>query len=402
MDNTKKVILLNKKEECSGCSACVSACPVSAIDFREDNEGFLYPYINTDLCIQCGKCVRICPITGDRDNKESHKKYYAARINDSSVRMESSSGGIFSLLAEWIESKHGVIYGAEFDADYTVRHSRAEHSKEWTKFKTSKYLQSRMENIFLQVKNDLIAGRFVLFTGTPCQISGLINYLGETSKEKLITCDLICHGTPSPKIWVEYLKFIEKSNQRKIGYVNFRSKENSGWHRSKLNILDINGEVLVDEGQENNLFFKLFSNNLILRPSCYICKYADIRRPGDITLGDFWGIEKLFQEFDDNKGISLIICNTEKGENILEKISKDMTYFEVQQEQCIQPNLERPSYCPETRQRFWHNYFKRGGIYAAKQLGLISCNMRDQIIFFYDRVINKIMRLKRNEDSGTL
>ena len=402
MDNTKKVILFNKKEECSGCSACVSACPVRAIDFREDNEGFLYPYINTDLCIQCGKCVRICPITGDRDNKESPKRYYAARINDSSVRMESSSGGIFSLLAEWIESKHGVIYGAEFDADYTVRHSRAEHSKEWTKFKTSKYLQSKMENIFLQVKNDLIAGRFVLFTGTPCQISGLLNYLEGTPKEKLITCDIICHGTPSPQIWVEYLRFIEKKKKQKIGYVNFRSKKSSGWHRSKLNILDRNGKILVDEDKENNLFFKLFSNNLILRPSCYICKYADKKRASDITLGDFWGIEKLFQDFDDDNGISLIICNTAKGERIIEKVRKGMTCFEVQQEQCMQPNLERPSYCPETRHRFWYNYFKRGVIYAAKQLGLISCDMWDHIIFLYDRVINKLMRLKRNEDSGTL
>lgn len=369
------------KYDCCGCSACYSICPVNAIRFIIDEEGFRYPYIHQDLCVNCKKCEMVCPLKS-KYVSSNPLHIYAAKNKYESIREKSSSGGVFSLLADFFEANGGVIYGAAFDEKHTVRHMRAENVVEWQKFCGSKYVQSDLKGVFSQIKADLKQGREVLFTGTPCQIDGLKQYLKQekVSSGFLLTCDIVCHGVPSPLIWREYLEYLQNVSGREIESISFRDKSRLGWHNSTLTIKDKEQCLILDETQRENYYFQLFLCHEIIRPACHKCRYSNFSRVGDITLGDFWGIEKNFKQFDDDKGVSLVMVNTEAGKNIWGAIQNNAEYFEVSREQCIQPNLEMPSEEGLGRKRFWHWYKTYGFKRTGQSRGYLPMNFFEKVI----------------------
>lgn len=388
-------VLFNDKADCMGCSACFAACPKNAIEMKADSEGFLYPQIQEAKCIDCGKCERVCPLKNERSERLP-LCFLGAKHKDPQIRASSSSGGVFSLLAEGVQQAGGVIYGAAFDKSFSVKHMRAETEDAWHPFRTSKYVQSDMGNCFAQVEKDLQAGRKVLFTGTPCQVDGLKRYLGSEEKmTNLLTCDIICHGVPSPRVWKDWLESLKSQGKFAIGRINFRDKENVGWHRSTVTIWDLEGKVRLKEGQTQALFFRLFFNHLILRPACHRCGYASFNRPGDITLGDFWGVEKQFPEFDDDKGVSLVMCNTQKGREQLSCIFQALELQSAEQAQCVQPNLEGPSTCYGDRAGFWREYDRFGLTHAAKYAGHVPLSRVEGLWYRVYRKVVRILSRKR-------
>lgn len=381
--------IYENKTECTGCTACYSVCPVQAINMEQDEEGFYYPVINQGLCIDCCKCQRVCPEKSSRSDLEPIS-LYAVKSKDDAIRMRSSSGGSFTILAEWIEQHSGVIYGAAYDDQFQVKHYRAEKRSEWEKFRVSKYVQSNLGETFKQIKSDLIDERFVLFTGTPCQVNGLKAFLKGIDANRLITCDIICHGTSSPKVWGDYLEYIQKKYRVSVKSINFRDKHKFGWHNSNLSIWGAKGTLILSESQKDNMFFQLFYRHLILKPACYECAYSNFFRPGDITLGDYWGVDKYYPDFDDDKGTSLLMCNTERGKKLWEEIKNQVKYIHILKEECLQPNLQKPSKRPDNRDQFWKIYQKYGIKKIGQDMGLLPLSHIERICRKIGRVLRKI------------
>lgn len=297
------MLTFTDKSQCCGCTACASICPEQCIQMIEDKEGFLYPQINHSVCIDCGLCEKVCPVLHPVQAKE-RPAVFAAVNNNFEVRMQSSSGGIFTLLAEQTIQKGGVVFGACFDKEWNVVHRYTETLGGLSVFRGSKYVQSDMGTSFQDAKRFLDQGREVLFSGTPCQIAGLKNYL-RRSYPTLLTVEVACHGVPSPKVWKSYL-----SGKRNIRSINFRSKI-QGWKNFRLELIYADGRV---EGAslENDFYMKAFLFNLSLRPSCYACATKIKSSQSDIVIADFWGIDQIQPEIDDNKGCSLVMVNNSK------------------------------------------------------------------------------------------
>ena len=369
-DKLENNIEINEKKACSGCSACYSICPKQAISMVTDKEGFDYPVVNHDKCINCGLCKKVCPLR-NQDKRLDKSRYFAVKNVDECTRMHSTSGGVFSILVNYVLEKDGVIYGAAYDKEFRVIHKRAS-DKSWEEFRGSKYVQSIIGDVFAEVRNDLKNKKWVLFSGTPCQVDGLQKYLEKSNirRDTLITCDLVCHGVASPLVWQEYLD-LAVGNRSVIKFINFRDKNNCGWHDSRFRIYDEKDKYIVDYAQPNGIYWGLFLNNYILRPSCYECHYSNFKRVGDFTLGDYWGIEHKHAEFDDNKGVSLFMVNTSQAQSIWEEIKKNTYNIEVNQGECVQPNLLNPSPCPLKRNQFFRVFRKRGILYAAKYVGVV-------------------------------
>lgn len=383
--------VFDSKYDCCGCSACYAVCPTNAIHMDADEEGFRYPQIDPALCVHCHRCREVCPLRAGNGHPEPIK-IYAAKNCDEAVRKHSSSGGIFFLLADYVQRNGGVVYGAAFDECYRVRHVRAESAGEWKKFCVSKYVQSDMADVFSAVCEDLCDGRTVLFSGTPCQIDGLKRYLKGVKAGHLITCDIVCHGVPSPQVWEDYLLYLSQSSGKTISSVSFRDKERLGWHDSTLTIKDEDGYTLLSDAHKDNCFSQLCFCHEILRPACHRCQYASFRRPGDMTLGDFWGIEKNFAPFDDNKGVSLVMVNTETGERIWHQICDNADFFEVSKDQCIQPNLIKPSEENPGRTAFWQWYHRYGFKRAGQWRGLLPAAKGDRAVLLLLRCEYKLRR----------
>lgn len=321
------MINIAHKEDCCGCGACISACPQNCIAFIPDREGFLYPSINSDDCVDCHLCERICPVINN-DVKSRIPVVYGCLCDDT-IRMKSSSGGVFTLLSEYVIQKGGIVFGAKFDNHWHLIHDYVDSFDGLDSLRRSKYVQSDIHNCYQLVKYFLELNKYVLFSGTPCQISGLRCYLKKEYKS-LFLVDLICHGVPSPHVWEKYLIEsidrvcnITNANKKsvKVADVNFREKKNS-WRNYNITIkYDIGDEEYVErENIYKNMYMKLFLDNITLRPSCYDCKFRNQKSGSDITLGDFWGCETFYQ--DDDKGISLVLLNTDKGKSLFSKIHK--------------------------------------------------------------------------------
>lgn len=383
----QKHIIINDKERCCGCTACYSACPQNAIGMFEDEEGFQYPKVDKNKCIDCGLCIQRCPLhTGNHAPETQY--FYAVKHRQETVRAASSSGGVFSALAENIIGRSGIVYGAAYDADFNVCHIRT-CGDDWKKLRSSKYVQSNMGDTFSHVKEDLKEGNDVLFTGTPCQIAGLKKYLSGVDTTKLLTVDLICHGVPSPGVWQDYLKTLKKKSTQEIGKINFRNKEGCGWHRSTLRIESPTGEVIVEQSHKEGFFSQLFFNHLIIRPSCFSCQYANINRVGDITIGDYWGVENAHPELDDNKGLSLVMANTPKGRNALEAVNSACEIIPVSQKTCMQPQLQEPARRYGGRDRFWWTYRRFGLEIAGKNAKLLPVKKWESPLLFLIRILYK-------------
>jgi coenzyme F420-reducing hydrogenase beta subunit len=360
------MIAYDKKEDCSGCTACQNICPHDAISMQADREGFLYPVINEEHCNDCGLCQKICPFQNNYKISGNFKQplVYAAKHRSDEVRMNSSSGGMFTAISDYILSNAGVIYGAAFDKQFKVCHQRAENKGERNKFRGSKYVQSDLNGVFTEIKNELKNGRMVLFTGTPCQNAGLHAFLNK-SYENLYLCDIVCHGTPSPLLWQEYIHFLEKKNKSRLISYSFRHK-GIGWRGYNVYAVFDNGKNKLNT-TEVLTYTRIFGSDLALRSSCYNCKFCNFHRPSDITIADFWGIEKSMPEFDDNKGISLVLVNSTKGQGLFQQVSNGLYYRESNTKDCLQPNLHSPSQVSLLREQFWQEYSDKGFEYVLKR-----------------------------------
>lgn len=300
------------KQQCCGCGACVQKCPKQCISLNEDNEGFLYPHVEIETCIDCGLCEKVCPVLNPYGTREP-LQVLAAINKDEKIRMESSSGGIFTLLAEQIIKEDGVVFGARFDDEWQVTLDYTETMEGLAAFRGSKYVQARTGDTYKQCEQFLKAGRKVLYTGTPCQIAGLHHYLRK-QYYNLTTCDFVCHGVPSPKVWRMYLKEVIDGANKAITDIKFRNKDN-GWKAFNFKLLydSENKTTTLTSCHKDNLYMRAFLRDIILRPSCHDCKSKQGRSMSDITIADFWGIHKRHPEMDDDKGTGLVIIHTDKG-----------------------------------------------------------------------------------------
>lgn len=395
-----------KKENCSGCGVCKLICPNNAISMVVDKEGFLYPYINLEKCTNCGLCKKICPFKGKQQLKENKNlKIFAVKNKNQEVREKSSSGGVFSLLAEEVIKQKGSVYGALLDKKNQVMHAEITQIKNLYKLYGSKYVQSDLKNVYNEIKEKLSKGKKILFSGTPCQVAGLKAYLGNRKEDNLILVDIICHGVPSPSIWEDFVKTLEKENNSKLKKFYFRNKD-FGWLES---VKRCRAEFLNKKIRRNELtnsFNNLFLNDLILRPSCHNCPFTTFDREGDITLGDFWRIIEEIPSFYDNKGVSTILINTEKGKKEFNKIKKDIFYCKSNKRQTKQKTLERPTPKNKKRKQFWKEYSKKGYLFVAKRYtpyGLknkIKFEAKKLIIFGLKkiRLFNTVKRTLKKEN----
>lgn len=352
-------------EDCCGCTSCENICPTNAIEMITDKEGFMYPKIDQALCINCGKCKDVCAFQKgcDTSNNLDQIMAYGIKHKNDNVRLNSRSGGTFTAISDYVINQSGAVYGAKFDQNLNVVHSRATNKKDRDLFRGSKYVQSSLDNTFKKVIEDLVNEKYVLFSGTPCQTAGLNKYLSKIgiNRDKLILVDLVCHGTPSPKIFRDYINFLNKKHKTNITNFEFRNKRKFGWEAHRETYKVRNKEYSSD------VYTTLFSRDEMLRPSCYNCKYTNLKRPSDITLGDFWGIEKVLPNFTDDKGISLVFINTAKGKRLFNSIKTELDYVECSGADFIQPNLKTPTECPSTRAKFWNNYEENGFEYIARK-----------------------------------
>lgn len=321
------MVELADKSCCSGCAACHDICPKGAISMVADAEGFLYPQINRSLCVECGLCARVCPSL-NRDLPRTPLAVYAARAKDNELRLKSSSGGVFSLLARQVLARGGVVYGAGFDhADWHVMHKSAENENELEDLRGSKYVQSDVQGIYAAVKDQLLAGREVMFSGTPCQVAGLRRYLNvlKVDVSKLLLVDVVCHAVPSPLAWRKYLdeRLAKSGPGAIIRRIAFRHK-NCGWKRFALSLRFVNDKEYCCD-LHTDPFLRGFLNELYNRPSCHNCQCRELRSGSDLTIADFWSVDKYHPEMDDDRGTSLVLVNTDVGAALVGEISSQLT-----------------------------------------------------------------------------
>ena len=340
------------KSKCSGCHACFNICPKDAITMIPDENGFKYPQTNDDLCIHCDLCKKVCPILKDI-KKENDIHAYACINKDDEIRRNSSSGGVFYLLAKNVLSRNGVVFGARFNDDFEVVHDYIEKVEDIHLFQGSKYVQSTIHDSYKKAKQFLNENRLVLFTGTPCQIEGLLSYL-QKDYPNLITQDIICHGVPSPKLFKLYKENIQNKYGDDITKINFRKKTNS-WKNYEMSIDLKNHHYEISHNDD--VYMKAFLNDIALRDSCYQCNAKKKHRLSDITLADFWGIENVLPEMDDDKGTSLVIINSVLGNQLFEEIMDQINYREVEYEKAIanNPSLYRSVNRPKNRDAYLNN-----------------------------------------------
>lgn len=360
------MLTLKTNKDCCGCQACEQICPKHCITMEYDIEGFLYPSINVDLCNNCSLCEQVCPIINQK-NPSKPIKAFAAKNKNEIIRHESSTGGVFSLIAENIINEGGVVFGVKFNKEWEVIHAYTDTIEGLSDFRKSKYVQSKIGNTFITVKRILKEGKKVLFSGTPCQIAGLKLFL-QKEYDNLLTVDLVCHGVPSPKVWNLYItELLQQKNNGSspnnsltfsdIKNISFRNKIN-GWKNFSV-VIDMATErdpnfSLISETVDKNIYMKGFLRNIYLRPSCYACPCRFLKSGSDITISDFWSIGKFYPKSDDNKGINAILTNTTKGNVFFENLT-NIDSFETTYEKILIGNqsLEHDSIEPKQRGSFF-------------------------------------------------
>lgn len=382
------MIKIINKSNCCGCTACASICPHNAISMIRDSLGFLYPKVQDDLCQNCGLCVKVCQfhIGYNRYDNYNTPYSYQFRLKSEDQLKKSQSGGAFFSIANKFIVDGGVVYGAAFTDKWQVTHQRIDQVKLLEALRMSKYVQSDMRGVFLQVREDLLQGFHVLFSGTACQVAGLKSFIPDRLHKNLFCLDIICHGVPSPKIWEDYIAYLQKSRKSKIIKACFRDKR-FGWHGARESFLFDNGNEEF-RGTSNYLYF----SGLSLRESCAKCYYTNLKRVGDITLGDQWGIPKDSQ-YDDDKGLSLVLINSEKGKHLFEKSKLSNIVESIPLEYCIQPQLQHPSRMNPHYKKFIQDYKRYGFVYVAKKYSDMGWQYKkNKAIETFKNYIRKLIR----------
>lgn len=320
------------KTECVGCGACTK-CPQGCISMQEDTEGFLYPVVDASKCIGCGLCDNSCPVkrTDDSESKSVDYQAFGGYCVDENIRSDSSSGGAFSMLASWILDKQGVVFGCELNKDMKAVHVGISSIDDLHRLRGSKYVQSEIGNTFYEVETLLKQDKYVLFVGTPCQIGGLKGFLN-AEYEKLYTCDFICHGVPSPKVFKKYLDDIKANKKSDIVEFRFRNKD-TGWNQSGMQqgtlVKFADGGSVRKHPAYKDSYMNGFLSDITLRPSCYECRFKhDFNCVSDITIADFWGVDSVKPQLNDGCGTSLVIVGTQKGQKLFNASREDLGKFE--------------------------------------------------------------------------
>lgn len=322
------MIHITDKVDCCGCNACGDICGKQAISFKTDNEGFWYPEVDMEKCVDCGLCEKVCPIlnTATHIQRFSEPKVFAAYAKDESIRLDSTSGGIYSMLALSMYGKNAYVGGAVYNDDHTVSHIVSENPNKLDEIRSSKYLQSSMKGQYQEVRRFLKEGKHVLYCGCPCQIHGLYNFLGK-EYENLVTCDFICRGVNSPKVFLKYIEMLEKQYGARATKIKFKAKK-WGWHKFSLRVNFANGKEYCQDRWHDLFFIGYLQVGNFTRPSCYDCHFKGFPQKADITLADFWGIEKIDKTMDQDKGTSLVMINSQKGQELFDSIRNRIEWRE--------------------------------------------------------------------------
>lgn len=375
------------KSDCCGCSACEQICSHNAIRMKEDEEGFIYPIVDYSLCTECSLCEKVCPMLHGNSvkSKTENIEAYAAINRDHNTLLQSSSGGIFSAIGTYILENGGIVYGAAFDDNMQLYHIGIEEISSLTKLRGSKYLQSHNNNIYTEIKEQLKNGRWVYYTGTGCQVAGLKCFLRK-SYPTLVTSDLICHGTPSHKVFDFIISQIEHKYKGKVIKYSFRDKSVNGWScSSSCNMRIKNGIKYIGYDPIMKSYFNAFISGVMNRKACYNCPFTTSARTGDITLADYWGIKKYHNISNVYDGVSAILVNTEKGKELLKEIKMNVTLINTRIEWIADENrnLVKAETQPALRDtfyqqlsidpvslmnRFQQNRFKSFTIYHIKKM----------------------------------
>ena len=358
------IVLFDKKEMCCCCAACMKICPIQAITINSDADGFTFPEINNDLCIECGLCNKVCAFQNIPVKGDDPIATYAAINKNSNILSASASGGVFGALASLVFDQKGVVFGCAYNDILEPEHISIDNLLDLEKIQGSKYVQSDINTTYTEAKRYLENGRYVLFTGTPCQIAGLKSFLGK-DYENLITADLICHGVPSAKFFKGYIKYLEGKLKGRVIDFKFRDKSKGRTLMGKV-IYKKNDEILEKLINTNiSYYYNYFLKGDIYRENCYECKYACSSREGDFTLGDYWGIERAHPEIETQNGVSVLLVNSKKGTMLIDELSKYLNLTESIFEQARAQNgqLNSPT-ARSTRREEILKVWREGGYKA--------------------------------------
>lgn len=372
-------------KKCLSCRSCLQICPTNSIEMQENSEGFFYPQINT-TCIDCGLCKNHCPIITPVSRKAYNKQYYGLKLRNKANLLQSTSGGVFQGCANYIISQNGIVYGCAYDENLNANIVRIEDIADMSKLYGSKYIASNTQNTFLQVRDDLQSGRNVLYSGTPCQIAGLKSFLRK-DYENLYTLDLICHGTPSQKLFTKYIHWNENKLKSKILSCGFRDKKKSRWGRiEKIKLVTKSKSISRVAYCDPYYISFLRADNF--KESCYSCNYSNLERVGDLTIGDFWGVQLSYPKVDYSNGLSCCIVNNEQGKKLFEQIKNQFEYFEVNRDEIKEknPNLNHPTKRPKMRDMFYSGIDEmKGDVFFNK------IKRYNYFVFYIRRTIIKLM-----------
>lgn len=349
-------------KDCCGCTACAASCPSHAITMKPDVLGFHYPHVDGEKCNNCGLCDTICQFNNSyiRPQDTIAQHYYAARLKNTDMLVKSQSGGMFVAISDYILGNEGVVYGVSFNENFAAVHKRASDRIERDKMRGSKYTQSDLSGIFESVRKDLQMGVQVMFVGTPCQIAGLNAAIPSQLKGNLLLVDLICHGVAAPQVWQDYLHYLERKKKDKLLWVNFRDKEQYGWRVAHATYR------FAKHPEKKVTFLGAFYRDVLYRESCGNCHFCNLDRPGDITIGDFWGNQSKCFLCKDDKGCSVVITNTQKGEAVFSQLNRMIDYEKVQEEDALQYNLQHKTPESPNRAAFQEEYTEKGFSSAMK------------------------------------
>ena len=406
------MIRLNEKKDCCGCGGCSNACPVHCIQMKADAEGFLYPEVDETTCIDCGLCERVCPVLRAGEDVPFSQAAYLLQYKNEKVRRQSTSGGAFTAIARYVLDRGGIVYGAAFDDRLRVHHTSAVSPKGLQIFRNSKYVQSDTEKTFTQVRDHLRAGRLVCYSGTPCQIEGLLSFLEpagtEGSREelldRLVTVDVVCHAVPSPLVWERYLEMQREKLGAEIADAKFRDKH-FGYNYSTMTLLDDSGEERYVQGIDTDQMLRAFFSNICDRPSCYDCAFKKRYRKSDFTIWDCYPVYAFDKKLDDDRGTSRVLIHSDKGRRIFEEVRQRCRVLEVEPDRLtagvremfhsVDSNPRREEFfedaaCMEAR-TFFNKYFPMTARVKLERTARIVC-YRTGVYALAKRAARKILK----------